>query len=169
MSKLNLKYLYSAGAAAALTAAAISIPAWGDSGGGQSGGSRVQRAPVPMLPPPGNAASFARGEKGAQHAAEARKNLDELTDCLRENGVEVPQASSKGRGFSIQLPRPEARSAMEKAAKECVVPGPPSRGQLMPLSAKQREQARKAMKSLSECMRSKGQALPVPPPLPPRK
>jgi hypothetical protein len=168
MRKFDLKYVYSAGAAAALTAAAIAIPAWADSGGGQSSQSQAQKAPVPIIPPPAAMGFFARGEGGAQSAAEARKHLDELTDCIREKGVEVPHASSKGGGFSIQVPRPQARSAMQKAAKECGLPAPPPRGQLMPLSDKQREQAQKAMKSLSQCMRSKGEDLPMPPRRAPR-
>jgi hypothetical protein len=168
MRKFDLKYLYSAGAAAGLTAAAIVIPAWADSGSGQGSQSQVQRAPVPILPPPAAPGFFARGKGAGQGAAEARKHLDELTDCLRDGGVDVPHASSKGGGFSIQAPRPEARSAMQKAAKECGVPGPPPPGQLMPLSDKQREQAQKAMKSLSQCMRSKGEDLPVPPRRAPR-
>jgi hypothetical protein len=150
MRKFELKYLYSAGAAAAVTAAVIAIPAWGDSGGGESEQPPAQRAPLPMPPP------------------EAREHLDELTDCMRENGVDVPHASSKRGGFSIQLPPPKASSAMEQAAKECGLPAPPPRGQLMPLTGKQREEAQKAMKSLSQCMRSKGERLPAPPPLPPR-
>jgi hypothetical protein len=168
MRKLDLKYLYTAGAAAAITAAAIAIPAWGDSGGGQSEQSQAQRSPLPVPPSPG-AAFFARGKDGAASAADARKHLDELTDCMRENSIDVPHASSKGGGFSLQVPPPEARSAMEKAAKECGLPAPPPRGQLMPLSEKQQEQARKAMKSLSECVHSKGEDLPLPPPLPPQK
>jgi hypothetical protein len=167
MRKFDPKYLYSAGAAAALTAAAIAIPAWADSGGGQSSQS-AQRAPVPILPPPA-VGFFARGEDGAQSAAEARKHLDELTECVRENGVDVPHASSRGGGFSIQAPRPEARSAMQKAAKECGLPAPPTRAELMPLSDKQREQAQKAMKSLSQCMRSRGEDLPMPPRRAPRQ
>ncbi len=166
MRKFDLKYLYSAGAAAALTAAAIAIPAWADSGGGEEQ-SGVQR-PLLSVPLPG-AAFFERGEAGAQSAAEARKHLDELTDCMRENGVDIPHATTKGGGFSIQAPPAEARSAMKKAAKECGLPAPPPRGQLAPLTAKQREQAQKAMKSLSQCMRSKGEDLPMPPPLAPRK
>jgi hypothetical protein len=168
MRKFDPKYLYSAGAAAALTAAAIAIPAWAGSGSGQSSESQARRAPVPIVPPPA-IGFFARGEGGAQSAAEARKHLDELTDCLRENGVDVPHASSKGGGFSIQAPRSEARRAMQKAAKECGLPAPPPPGQLMPLSQKQREQAQKAMKSLSACMRSKGVDLPMPPRRAPRQ
>jgi len=150
MRKFDPKYLYSAVAAAALTAAAIAIPAWGDSSEGESEQPPAQRAPLPMPPP------------------EAREHLDELADCMRENGVDVPHASTKGGGFSIQLPPPEASSAMEQAAKECGLPAPPSRGHLMPLNGKEREQAQKAMKSLSQCMGSKGERLPVPPSLPPR-
>ena len=165
MRKFDLKYLYSAGAAVAVTAAAIAIPAWGYSGGGQGAASQDQRIPLPVPPPPGGA-FFARGD--AASSAEAREYLGKLTDCLREEGVDVPHASSKGGGFSIQFPRPEARSAMEQAAKECGLPAPPPRGQLAPLSDKQREQAQKAMRSLSECMRSKGEDLPMPPPLSPR-
>jgi hypothetical protein len=164
MRKFDVKYLYTAGAAAAMTAAAIAIPAWGDSGGGQSEQAKAQRAPVPMLPPPAGAAFFARGND----AAPDRKQLDELADCMRENGIDAPHAPSKGGGFSIQLPPPEARSAMEKAAKECGLPAPPPRGQLMPLSAKEREQAQEAMKSLSQCMRKKGVDVPKPPALPDR-
>ena len=164
MRKFDLKYPCSAGAAAAVTAAAIAIPAWGDSGGGQSEQSQAQRPTLPVPPPPGGA-FFARGD--AASSAEARRNLDELTDCMREDGVDLPHASSEGGGFSIQLPRPGARSAMEQAAKECGLPAPPPRGQLAPLSDAQRKQAQNAMKSLSECMRSKGEDLPmpVPPPL----
>jgi hypothetical protein len=169
MRKFDLKYLYSAGAAAALTAAAIAIPAWADSGGGQGEQPQAGRSGLPMPPPPGAMGFFARGEGGAQSAEEAREHLDELTDCMRENGVDVPHASSKGGGFSIQVPPPEARSAMQGAAKECGLPAPPPRGQLPPLSENQREQAQKAMKSLSTCMRSKGEDLPMPPPLPPQK
>ena len=168
MRKLDLKYLYTAAAAAAITAAAIAIPAWGESGGGQAQQSQAQRPPLPLPAPPRGAAFFGWGADAGASAAEARKHLDQLTDCVRENGVDVPHTSTKGGGFSIQLPPPEARSAMKKAAKECGLPAPPPRGQLAPLTDKQREQAQKAMKSLSECMRSKGQELPMPS-LPPRK
>ena len=163
MRKLDLKYLYSAAAAAAITAAAIAIPAWGDSGGGDGQRTQAQRAPLPMPPPAGGAAFFARGKAGAPN----RQQLDEMGDCLRKNGVDAPGAPTKGGGFSIQIPPPEARSAMKKASKECGLPAPPPRGQLMPMSKKQREQAQKAMKSMSQCMRSKGQKLPAPPPLSP--
>lgn len=162
MRKFNLKYLYTAAVAAAITASAIALPAWGDSGGGQSGQAHARRPPLPMLPPPAGAAFFERG----RDAAPNREQLDKLTDCLKENGVAVPQP--KGHGFSIELPRPEARSAMEKAAKECGLPPPPTRGQLMPLTAKQREQAQEAMKSLNQCMRKNGVDLPKPPALPGR-
>jgi hypothetical protein len=160
MRKFDAKYLYTAAAAAAISAAAVAIPAWASSGGGK--GEQVKRAPVPMLPPPGGAAFF-------KDAAADRKHLDELTDCIRENGVDVPHATSNGGGFSIQAPPAEARSAMKKVAEECGLPAPPPRDQLMPLSEKQREQAQKAMKSLSQCMRSKGEDLPMPPALPRRK
>jgi hypothetical protein len=162
MRKFDAKYLYTAAAAAAITAAAVAIPAWADSGGGESEQSRAQRTPLPMPPPPGGAAFF-------KDAAADRKHLDELTDCIRENGIDVPHATSKGGGFSIQALPAEARSAMKKAAEECGLPAPPPRDQLMPLSEKQREQAQKAMKSLSRCMRSKGEDLPMPPALPRRK
>jgi hypothetical protein len=160
MRKFDLKYVYSAGAAAALTAAAIAIPAWADSGGSEGEQSGAQRPLLPV-PPPG-AAFF-------KEAAADRKHLDELTDCIRENGIDVPHATSNGGGFSIQAPPAEARSAMKKVAEECGLPAPPPRDQLMPLSEKQREQARKAMKSLSQCMRSKGEGLPPRAALPPRK
>jgi hypothetical protein len=164
MRKFDLKYLYSAAAAAAITAAAIAIPAWGDSGGGQGQQTQAQRAPLPMPPPPG-VAFFARGKDGAP----SRKQVDEMTSCLRKNGADVPPPPTKGGGFAIHVAPPEARSAMEKAAKQCGLPPPPPRGQLMPMSRKQREQAQKAMKGFSQCMRSKGAKLPMPPamPLPP--
>jgi hypothetical protein len=55
MRKLNLRYLWTAVAAAALTAAAITIPAWASGGDDSTGQTQSQtgssRPPLP--PPPG--------------------------------------------------------------------------------------------------------------------
>jgi hypothetical protein len=167
MRMFDLKYLYSAGAAAALTAAAIAIPAWASSGGGQDDQSGAQSsAPVPMPPPAG--AFFARGEDGAASAAEARKRLDELTDCMRENGIDVPHTSTKGGGFSIQVPPPEARSAMKRAAEQCGLPAPPARDHLAPLRPTLSTQGSTRLKGLSHCLGAKSKDLPVPVPPPAR-
>lgn len=71
MRKLNLKYLWTAGAAALLTAAAISIPAWAAGGGDSS-------AQAPASPP-------------------SRAQLDKFASCLKDHGVEVPAPGSTSR------------------------------------------------------------------------
>jgi len=166
MRKFDLKYLYSAVAAAALTAAAIAIPAWADSGGGEGDQSRAQRAPLQVAAPAG--AFFARGEAGAESAADAREHLDQLTDCMSENGIDVPHTSTKGGGFSIQVPPPEARSAMKRAAKECGLPAPPPRGHMAPLRPTLSTQGSKRLTGVSHCLGARAEDLPVPVPPPAR-
>jgi hypothetical protein len=68
MRKLNLKYLWTAGAAALLTAAAISIPAW-------AAGSGSSSAQAPSTPP-------------------SRAQLDKFASCLKDHGVDVPTPAS---------------------------------------------------------------------------
>jgi hypothetical protein len=71
MRKFDLKYLWTAGAAALLTAAAISIPAWAAGGGDSS-------AQVPSGPP-------------------SRAQLDKFASCLKDHGVDVPAPGSTSR------------------------------------------------------------------------
>jgi hypothetical protein len=140
MRKLNVRYLWTAVAAAALTAAAITIPAWASGGGDSTGQIQSQTRSAPLPPMPG--AGFAlRGETPS--AAEIKKNrakLDEFASCLKDHGLDAPVPGGSGR-----RPSPPSSSEMQKITKECGAPPAPPAGPLPPLSKKQTDAARKAM------------------------
>src|SRR3954451_23557230 len=162
MKKLKIRPVYFAAIAGALAGAAIGIPAWAASSGGDAsaqGGVRAAPGPPPRLADAGFAAGFAGGPSRAE-AEEMRAQLDEFANCAREHGDEVPGVRGNGASITIGPPRAEARATMRKLAKECGTPPPPPPGKLFPLSPKQIEKNRKAI-APGDC--------PLPPALPRRK
>ena len=153
MTKLSLRYLYTAAAGAAIAAAAIAIPAWADSGGGDSGAqNQVRSAP---LPPPRGAFGLTAAVPNAAEARKMRSKLDAFASCMREQGADVPGVRSSRHGVSIQVPRPQSRAVMEKVAKECGTPPPLPPGKIFP-SKKQIEKNREAI--------ARGDCAALPPP-----
>ncbi len=150
MRKFNPRYLYTAAATAAITAAVIAIPAWAASGGGDSTAQGQATVTAPAPPP------FAYGltRADAPSAAEmkqSRAKLDKFASCLKDHGIDVPTL-----GSTAQPPQPPSSSEMQKITKDCGTPPAPPAG-LPPLGKKQTEGARKAM--------AKGDC--PPPPAPP--
>jgi hypothetical protein len=145
MTKLNLRYLYAAGAGALIAAAAIAIPAWGASGGGDSG-THSQAPGVLPPPPPATAGGFGLTAQASSpaEAKRMRSKFDDFATCMRNQGADVPGVQPNGNGVSIQMPRLEARGVMEKVAKKCGMPPPPAPGKALP-SRKQIEKSRKAI------------------------
>jgi hypothetical protein len=137
MRKFNPRYLYTAAATAAITAAVIAIPAWAASDGGDSTAQRQATAKAPAPPP------FAYGltRANAPSAAEmkqSRAKLDQFASCLKDHGIDVPSP-----GGTAQPPQPPSSSEMQKITKDCgTPPAPPG---LPPLSKKQADAAQKAM------------------------
>jgi hypothetical protein len=156
MKKLRIRPVYFAALAGAIAGAAIGIPAWAASSGGDSSAQdSIRRAP---MPPPG-AAGFAMAFKGAPSGADAkrmRQKLDEFASCMREHGADVPDVRRSHRGVSIQVPPPQSRAVMRKVSNECGMPPPPPRGQLFPLDKQQIEMNRRAI--------ARGKCPPLPPP-----
>jgi hypothetical protein len=160
MKKLKLRGAYFAALAGAIAGAAIGIPAWAASSGGDSsdGGTAARPAPPPLAH-----AGFAIGFAGAPSKAQAKKmraHMQGFATCARQHGAEVPGVRSHGASVTIGPPRAQARATMVKVAKECGTPPPPRPGKLFPLSRKQIEKNRKAIAS-GNC--------PLPPALPRRK
>jgi len=156
MRNLNLRYLWTAVAAAALTAAAITIPAWASSGGDSTGQAQTQtRSSRPPLPPPPGVVFSLRGKApGTAEMKASRAKLDKFAGCLKDHGIAAPTPGSSGRP-----PQPPSRAEMKKMTSECGTPPAPAAG-LPPLSKKQIETTRKAM--------AKGDCPPLPMP-PPRR
>jgi len=117
--KFNPRYLYTAAATAAITAAVVAIPAMAASGGTDSTtqGQASANAPAPR----------------------SRAELDKFASCLKDHGVDVPAPGSTSRP-----PQPPSSSEMERIKQDCGTPPGPPPG-LPPLSGKQADQARKAM------------------------
>jgi hypothetical protein len=161
MRKIKFRGIYVAVLAGAIVGAAVGIPAWAASGGGDSGGKGSADNLAPAPPPRG---AFGLQMKGFPSAAEmrrAREQLDELASCMREHGADIPGVKTSRHGVSISVPRPQASDVMRKAAKECGMPPPPSPHELFPLSRKQIEKNRRAI--------TRGDCPPLPPALPGRK
>jgi len=154
MRKFNPRYLYTAAATAAITAAVIAIPAWAASGGGDSTAQGQATATAPAPPP------FAYGltRANAPSAAEmkqSRAKLDQFASCLKDHGIDVPTPGSTAQ--LQQAPQPPSSSEIQKVTKDCgTPPAPPG---LPPLSKKQADAAQKAM--------AKGDC--PPPPAPPAR
>ncbi|TMK71340.1 MAG: hypothetical protein E6G49_09695 [Actinobacteria bacterium] len=132
MSRLKIRPIYVAALAGAIVGAAIGIPAWAASGSGGSNDHSGDRA-APLRPPPGG--GFGLEMKGFPSPAEAkhaRQKLDDLATCMREHGADIPGVQSSHSGFSITVPRPQARAVMGKAAKDCGMPPPPPPGKVFP-------------------------------------
>ncbi len=149
MRKFNPRYLYTAAATAAITAAVIAIPAWAASGGGDSTAQGQATATAPAPPP------FAYGltranAPSADEMKQSRAKLDQFASCLKDHGIDVPTPSSTAQ--------PPSSSQMQKTTKDCGTPPAPPAG-LPPLGKKQMEQARKAM-AKGDCPRPP--ALPAP-------
>jgi hypothetical protein len=110
--KPNTRILLSA-AAGVLVAAAVAVPLALASSGGDSAPD-LASAPAPAigelpLPPPLN--------------GDARRQLDEFTDCLHEHGIELPDEDT-GQGSLMVVPAPgdpELRDAIDA----CGGPPPP--------------------------------------------
>jgi hypothetical protein len=155
MRKFNPRYLYTAAATAAITAAVIAIPAWAASGGGDSTAQTPATSAAPGPPP------FAYGltRANAPSAAEikqSRAKLDEFASCLKDHGIDVPTPGSTAQ--AAQAPQPPSSSEEQKITKDCGTPPAPPAG-LPPLGQKQMEAARKAM-TKGDCPRPP--ALPAP-------
>jgi hypothetical protein len=154
MRKFNPRYLYTAAATAAITAAVIAIPAWAASGGGDSTAQGQASTTAPAPPP------FAYGltRANAPSAAEmkqSRAKLDQFASCLKDHGIDVPTPGSTAQ--LQQAPQPPSSSEMQKVTKDCgTPPAPPG---LPPLSKKQADAAQKAM-AKGDCPRPP--ALPAP-------
>ncbi len=158
MRKLNLRYLWTALAAAALTAAAITIPAWAAGGGGSSGQTQSQSesSGAPLPPPPGVTFSFRGKAPGTAELKESRAKLDKYASCLKDNGFDVPAPAHPTSGRAPEPPRPPSQAEMKKMRSACgTPPAPPAF--LPPLDKKHIEAARKAMAN-SNCP-----PLPAPP------
>jgi hypothetical protein len=117
--KPNTRILLSA-AAGVLVAAAVAVPlALASSGGGSS--PEVASAPAPAigelpLPPPLN--------------GDARRQLDEFTDCLHEHGIELPDEDT-GQGSLMVVPAPDdpkLRDAIDACGGPPPSPPPPDFG-----------------------------------------
>lgn len=89
------------------------------------------------------------------------ERLDDVADCLREHGADIPGVSVRGHGVSLQVPRAQAEAITKRVAKECGMPPPPPPGKVFPLTRKQMEKGRKAI--------TRGDCPPLPPALPRRK
>jgi hypothetical protein len=138
MRKLNPRYLYTAVATAAITAAMIAIPSWAASGGGDSTAQGQATATAPA--PPGAAGFSLRGSApSAAEMKQSRARLDEFASCLKDHGMDVPAPGSTGRP-----PQPPSSSDMKDITKDCGRPPAPPAG-LPPLSKKQADEAQKAM------------------------
>ncbi len=141
MRKLNIRYLWTAGAGALIAAAAIAIPAWAAGGGGSGAQaqSQAQGKDAPMPPPPGAPGFAMRGHApSAAEIKQTRAKLDKFASCLRDHGIDVPKP-----GSSAGPPSPPSSSERAKITKDCgTPPAPPGRP---PLGNKQMEEARKAM------------------------
>src|SRR4051794_38139544 len=144
MTKLNLRYLYAAGAGALIAAAAIAIPAWASSGGGDSGTQGQVRRVAPPRPPVAGAFGLTAQASTPAEARRMRSKLDDFATCMRNQGVDVPGVQRSGSGVSIQMPRPQARAVMKKVAKKCGMPPPPPPGKALP-SRMPIEKGRKAI------------------------
>ena len=161
MSKPKIRPIYVAVLAGAIVGAAIGIPAWAATGGGDSSGKGGVRA-APFPPPPrGGFGLEMKGFPSAAEAKRAREQLDDFANCMREHGADIPGVQTHGRGFSIHVPRPQASEAIRKAAHECGMPPPPRPGEVFGLSTKQLEKNRKAI--------ARGDCPPLPPALPRRR
>lgn len=146
--------------AAAISAAAIALPAWGeDSGGGDGDGAAGDARPAPG---PGEF-SIAFGPP------------DEVTDCLEENGIEPPAFDP---GDRPQRPSAAQRRRFEQALTDCGLPtpphgaaffagGPPGLGpghpEMVQLTDEELEAARNRMDEFRTCMSEQGVDLPEPP------
>jgi len=155
MRKFNPRYLYTAAATAAITAAVIAIPAWAASGGGDSTAQGQASATAPAPPP------FAYGltranAPSADEMKQSRAKLDQFASCLKDHGIDVPTPGSPAQ--TAQAPQPPSSYQMQKTTKDCGTPPAPPAG-LPPLGKKQMEQARKAM-AKGDCPRPP--ALPAP-------
>jgi hypothetical protein len=149
MRKFNPRYLYTAAATAAITAAFIAIPAWATSGGGDSSqGKSTAAAPTA---PPGAFGLTRANAPSADELKQSRAKLDEFASCLKDHGVEVPAPGSSSRP-----PQPPSSSEMQQVTKDCGTPPAPPPG-FPPLSKKQADEAKKAI-GKGDC------PFPMPPP-----
>jgi hypothetical protein len=163
MKKLKLRGAYFAALAGAIAGAAIGIPAWAASSGGDSSGRvSASRPAPPRFAHAGFAVGFAGGPSKAE-AKQMRAQMQKFASCAREHGADVPGVRQHGASITIGPPSAKARATMGRLAKECGVPPPPPPGKLFPLSAKQIEKNRKAMG------KAPGKCLPLPAALPRRK
>jgi hypothetical protein len=158
MRKLNLRYLWTAVAAAALTAAAITIPAWASGGDDSTGQTQSQTGSSrpPWPPPPGVTFSFRGKAPSVAEMKESRAKLDKYASCLKDNGFDVPTPAHPTSGQAPKPPKPPSRAEMKKMRSACGTgPAPPAF--LPPLDKKHIEAARQAM--------AKGNCppLPIPP------
>ena len=122
MRKFNPRYLYTAAATAAITAAVIAIPAWAASGGGDSTAQGQASTTAPAPPP------FAYGltRANAPSAAEmkqSRAKLDQFASCLKDHGIDVPTPGSTAQ--LQQAPQPPSSSEIQKVTKDCGTPPAP--------------------------------------------
>jgi hypothetical protein len=150
MRKFNPRYLYTAAATAAITAAVIAIPAWAASGGGDSTAPTQATSTAPGPPPFAYGLTRANAPSAAD-MKQSRAKLDEFASCLKDHGIDVP-------GSTAQAPQPPSSSEMQKITKDCGTPPAPPAG-LPPLGKKQMEEARKAM-AKGDCPRPPALAAP---------
>lgn len=132
MTKLNLRYLYAAGAGALIAAAAIALPAWASSGGGTSGTQGQAPSVAPPSPPTAGAFGLTAQAATPAEAKRMRSKFNDFATCMRKQGADVPGVRSSGNGVSIQMPRPQSRAVMGKVAKKCGMPPPPAPGKALP-------------------------------------
>src|SRR6478735_18488 len=119
MRKFNPRYLYTAAATAAITAAVIAIPAWAASGDGDSTAQGQATATAPAPPP------FAYGltranAPSADEMKQSRAKLDQFASCLKDHGIDVPTP-----GSTAQPPQPPSSSETQKITKDCGTPPAP--------------------------------------------
>jgi hypothetical protein len=135
MRKFNPRYLYTAVATAAITAAVIAIPSWAASGGGDSTAQAPSSDAAPAPPP----VAYGLTRADAPSAAEVKQNrekVDEFTTCLKDHGVDALD-----RGSLSQPPEPPSKSEMDQITKDCGTPPAPPAGLLPPLPGKHADQA----------------------------
>jgi hypothetical protein len=153
MRKLNLRYLWTAGAGALIAAAAIALPAWAAGGGDSSAQTRTQAQGAQLSSPPGGAGFSLRGNApSAAEIKQSRAKADEFASCLKDHGIDVPAPGSSSRP-----PQPPSSSELKQITKDCGTPPAPPAGMLPPPGAKQAQQSGKPG-AKGEC---------PPPPLPP--
>ena len=154
MRKFNPRYLYTAAATAAITAAVIAIPAWAASGGGDSTAQGQASTTAPAPPP------FAYGLTRANAPSAAEMKQSPEARPVRElpegpAGIDAPDPRRPGPAAAGAPAAVELRD--KKVTKDCgTPPAPPG---LPPLSKKQADAAQKAM-AKGDCPRPP--ALPAP-------